>query len=86
MFLGTFRRSKVAVKRVQLINIANENEGENLNKLNHPNIVKLFHIKSDDNFKYNINHFLLRSKMKMINNINWIRLLGISLWNFVLHR
>jgi ribonuclease D len=41
----------VAVKRVQLIDATNKNEENNLQKLNHPNIVKLFHFDRDDNFK-----------------------------------
>ena len=51
VFPGTFQGNKVAVKRVQLIDATNENEENILQKLNHPNIVKLFHIDRDDNFK-----------------------------------
>jgi serine/threonine protein kinase len=51
VFPGTFRGKKVAVKRVQLIDATNENEENILQKLNHPNIVRLFHFCSDDNFK-----------------------------------
>ena len=51
VFPGTFQGKKVAVKRVQLIDATNKNEENNLQKLNHPNIVKLFHFDGDDNFK-----------------------------------
>ena len=51
VFPGTFQGKKVAVKRVQLIDATNENEENILQKLNHPNIVKLFHFDKDDNFK-----------------------------------
>ena len=52
VFLGTFQGNKVAVKRVELFHTANENEETIMQKLNHPNIVKLFHFYTDDNFKY----------------------------------
>ena len=51
VFPGTFQGNKVAVKRVQLIDATNENEENILQKLNHPNIVRLFYFYSDDNFK-----------------------------------
>ena len=51
VFPGTFQGNKVAVKRVQLIDATNENEENILQKLNHPNIVKLFHFAKDENFK-----------------------------------
>jgi serine/threonine protein kinase len=51
VFLGTFQGNKVAVKRVLVIDATNENEEKIMQQLNHPNIVKLFHLNSDDNFK-----------------------------------
>ena len=53
VFPGTFQRSKVAVKEVRLINKStNDEDAENiLMQLNHPNIVKLLHFYSDNNFK-----------------------------------
>ncbi len=51
VFLGTFRGNKVAVKRVELFHTANENEEKNMQQLNHPNVVKLLHFYTDDNFK-----------------------------------
>ena len=47
-----FYRLPVAVKRVQLEHVSkNPNEEESLRKLNHPNIIKLFHAESDSNFR-----------------------------------
>lgn len=51
VFAGTFRERKVAVKRVLLIDATYENEENILKKLDHPNIVKLFHFSNDENFK-----------------------------------
>ena len=51
VFLGRFNGKEVAVKRVQLHNV-NENEEKALQQLDHPNIVKLFYSESDENFKY----------------------------------
>jgi hypothetical protein len=53
VFSGTFGESKVTVKKIQLIDTHNENEENLMRNLNHPNIVKLFHIYRDiyDNFK-----------------------------------
>ena len=50
VFPGTFQGRKVAVKRVELIN-ATDNEEEALKQLDHPNIVKLFHVECTDDFK-----------------------------------
>jgi serine/threonine protein kinase len=49
VFPGTFQGREVAVKRV-LLNMANGNEEEALKKLDHPNIVKLFHVERTDDF------------------------------------
>jgi serine/threonine protein kinase len=51
VFLGTFQGRKMAVKRILVINTTNENEETIMHQLNHPNIVKLFHFYTDDNFK-----------------------------------
>ncbi len=52
VFPGTFQRSQVAVKEVRLINTTNDEDAENiLKQLNHPNIVKLLHFCSDNNYK-----------------------------------
>ena len=43
----------VAIKRLQLVQINNEDrEGMALRMLDHRNVVKLLHVQSDDNFKY----------------------------------
>ena len=51
VFLGTFRGNKVAVKRVLVIDATNENEEKIMQQLNHPNIVKLFHFYSENDYK-----------------------------------
>lgn len=50
VFHGTFDGHKVAVKRVDLFRVI-ENEEKTLLKLDHPNVIKLFHSNSDCNFK-----------------------------------
>ena len=43
---------KVAVKRIQIATSeSNKQEEEALQKLDHPNIVKLFHVQIDDDFR-----------------------------------
>ena len=51
VFPGTFQGNKVAVKRVLVTGATNENEENIMQQLDHPNIVKLFHFYTDDNFK-----------------------------------
>jgi serine/threonine-protein kinase/endoribonuclease IRE1 len=51
VFPGTFQGKKVAVKRVLVTGATNENEENIMQQLDHPNVVKLFHIDRDDNFK-----------------------------------
>jgi hypothetical protein len=50
VFLGTFQDRKVAVKRVELIRV-NDEEEKNLKQIDHPNIVKLLHVECTDDFK-----------------------------------
>ena len=50
VFHGKFNGKKVAVKRVELLKVV-ENEELALKKLDHPNIIKLLHSESDNNFK-----------------------------------
>jgi serine/threonine protein kinase len=50
VFLGQFDDRQVAVKRVDLFNVS-ENEEKSLQMLDHPNVIKLFHSESDENFK-----------------------------------
>lgn len=46
VFPGMYKGQKVAVKMVRLID-TDENEEHNLKRLNHPNIVRLFHVEND---------------------------------------
>ncbi len=47
VFEGEWNRKKVAVKRIELEKCENSKEEEALQKLDHPNVVKLYHVESD---------------------------------------
>nr|CAH0106343.1 unnamed protein product [Daphnia galeata] len=51
IFSGKFNNKQIAVKRVQLIDTDEREEGA-LQKLDHLNVVKLNHIENHDTFKY----------------------------------
>jgi serine/threonine protein kinase len=51
-FPGKYNGRQVAVKRVQLYLVSDIEEIDALQRLDHPNIVKLFYSESDENFKY----------------------------------
>ena len=50
VFKGRFNGHPVAVKRVELFKVS-DNEEMILQQLEHPNIIKFFHSESDNNFK-----------------------------------
>ena len=50
VFLGKFNGKEVAVKKVELHKVV-ENEELALKQLDHPNIIKLLHSESDNDFK-----------------------------------
>ena len=50
VFLGKFNGKEVAVKKVELHKVV-ENEELALEQLDHPNIIKLLHSESDKDFK-----------------------------------
>jgi hypothetical protein len=53
VYEGVWDEKPVAIKRMDLINTRyNRPKVEALKKLNHPNIVKLFHTQSDENFRF----------------------------------
>jgi hypothetical protein len=53
VFEGTWCETKVAVKRIPLENAAsNEPEVKALQMLHHRNVIKLFHVEEDEDFKY----------------------------------
>ncbi|XP_046638068.1 serine/threonine-protein kinase/endoribonuclease ire-1-like [Daphnia pulicaria] len=53
VYEGTWMNRKVAVKRIQIENVENnKGEEEALQKLDHPNVVKLYHAESDSDFRY----------------------------------
>jgi serine/threonine protein kinase len=51
VFEGTWMDRKVAVKRIQIENVENNKEEKALQKLDHPNVVKLYHVESDSDFR-----------------------------------
>jgi serine/threonine-protein kinase/endoribonuclease IRE1 len=51
VFAGTYKGKDVAVKRIQLLVAAEDNEVKVMQKLDHPNIVKLLHVEKNDDFR-----------------------------------
>ncbi len=52
VYEGVWRGKPVAIKRIQLSDIASsEREEEALKKLDHPNVIKLLHVESDSKFR-----------------------------------
>jgi predicted Ser/Thr protein kinase len=51
VFEGEWNGKKVAVKRIEKTECENNKEEEALQKLDHPNVVKLYHVESDRNFR-----------------------------------
>ncbi|XP_046637726.1 serine/threonine-protein kinase/endoribonuclease IRE1-like [Daphnia pulicaria] len=51
VFLGKFDGRQVAVKKVELRKV-NDNDEKVLKLLDHPNVIKFLHSESDDKFKY----------------------------------
>jgi serine/threonine-protein kinase/endoribonuclease IRE1 len=52
VFEGVWRGKPVAIKRIQLSDISsNQREEEALQKLEHPNVIKLLHVESDSTFR-----------------------------------
>jgi serine/threonine protein kinase len=59
VFPGTFQGREVAIKRVELIN-ATDNEEEALKQLDHPNVIKLFHVDCNKDFKYGTKNSIIK--------------------------
>jgi serine/threonine protein kinase len=52
VFEGVWHGKPVAIKRIQLSDISsNQREEEALQKLEHPNVIKLLHVESDSTFR-----------------------------------
>jgi hypothetical protein len=53
VFEGAWRGNKVAVKRILIENVASSEREENaLQNFNHENVIKLFHVEENIDFKY----------------------------------
>ncbi len=53
VYQGVWGETKVAVKRILIKDAAsNEQKGKALKMLHHPNVIKLFHVEEDQDFKY----------------------------------
>jgi serine/threonine protein kinase len=53
VYEGVWGGTKVAVKRIVVGDAAtNEQEEKALKMLDHPNVIKLFHVEEDQDFKY----------------------------------
>jgi serine/threonine protein kinase len=53
VYEGVWGETKVAVKRILIKDAAsNEQEEKALKLLDHPNVIKLFHMEEDQDFKY----------------------------------
>ena len=53
VYEGVWGETKVAVKRIALENaVSSEQEINALTKCNHENIIKLFHVEEDQDFRY----------------------------------
>jgi serine/threonine protein kinase len=53
VYQGVWGETKVAVKRIVIKDAAsNEQEEKALKLLDHPNVIKLFHMEEDQDFKY----------------------------------
>ena len=53
VFEGVWCKKPVAIKRIQLLHISSNQreEEEALQKLDHPNVIKLLHVESDSTFR-----------------------------------
>lgn len=57
VFLGTFNKTPVAVKRVEKVRARNNIAADSLlYNLDHTNVIKLFHAEHDEDFEYDIYH------------------------------
>ena len=63
---GTFRSSKVAIKKVQILRLDQRGprEYKSMKLLNHPNVLKLLHWQDDADFRFYTFHSF---ELKLIN-------------------
>ncbi len=54
VYEGVWGENQVAIKRIPIDNVANSNEREvnALKKFDHENVIKLFHVEEDKDFRY----------------------------------
>ncbi len=66
VFRGEWNNKRVAVKRIEKTNCENNKGEDALQKLHHPNVVKLYHVDSD---RFQVNKILNRHKKKRCSYI-----------------
>ncbi|XP_046654295.1 putative ankyrin repeat protein RF_0381 isoform X1 [Daphnia pulicaria] len=69
VFSGTFEGREVAIRRIELID-ASDNEEDALKQLDHPNIIKLFHVECNKDFKFIALEFCEASLDKIFLDFN----------------
>lgn len=52
VYEGEYKKEVVAVKRILLDNIVDEREEHALKRLSHANVLKLFHVEDQGEFRY----------------------------------
>lgn len=51
VYQASYRQKNVAVKRIQLVDLVNRPERNTTEKLDHINVLKLFSVQEDDDFR-----------------------------------
>jgi serine/threonine protein kinase len=75
VFEGAYDGVKVAVKRIPLEKAASiEQEEKALKMLHHPNVIKLFHVEEDQDFRYFKNQMVELAFLKLFENKYFIEL------------
>ena len=69
VYRGSFENQFVAVKRMNVANLEDNNEEDVLQKLNHDNIIKFYHAEyqNDNQFRYRCRIILALPKITLLN-------------------
>ena len=87
VYKGVWNEKTVAIKRMLLFDTIYDQRMVNaLKKLDHPNIVKLFHDQSDENFRFKLKSWLeIIYKLMTYMIKNFYRILEITILNSAPH-